>query len=108
MKKLITATFIVFAALSLCMVSCARQPSAKRSQKIIKSYFNKYGKEYPETIYGKNTIDSIEITSQQEVHKHLVAIEAFVTMKDGNVRRIYATIEKGPMGWRFVSWENAS
>lgn len=95
-------------AASLLIVSCARQPSYKRSSKIINHYFEKYGKKYPDTIYSKNAVTSVEITSQEEIHKHLIAVEAFITLKDGTVQRIHATIERGPIGWRFVSWENAS
>jgi len=102
-----TAIIILIAA-SFLMASCARQPSQARSMSIIKHHFKKYGKEYPDTIYGKSVINDVEITSQEEIHKHLVAVEAFLTLKDGTVKRVYVSIEKGPLGWRFVSWENAS
>ena len=87
--------------------SCARQPSSARSEKIIKSHFKKYGKKFKQSDYGSNPVDKVEVRSQQEIHKKLVAIEAFITLKDGTVKLIHATVEKGPIGWRFVSWENA-
>ena len=93
---------------SVMMTSCARQPSYKRSQRIVKKFFKKYGKEYKKTVYGQSKVESVEVLSQQEVHKDLVGIEAFITLEDGTVRRIHATVEVGPVGWRFVSWENAS
>lgn len=102
--KLIT---ILLIALSF-VTSCARMPSAKRSQSVIKHYFKKYAKKYPDSIYGKSPIKDIEITKQSEIHKHLVSAESFVTFTDGTVERIYTTLEMGPVGWRFISWENAT
>ena len=95
-------------ATSVMATSCARQPSYKSSQKIIKRYFKKYGKKYQETVYGSSKIGSVEVISQQEIHKDLVAIQAFITLEDGTVRRVHVTVEDGPTGWRFLSWENAS
>ncbi len=93
--------------LAVCLVSCAREPKPGTSAKLIRKYFKKYGKEFPQTVYGKSKLEEVEITGQAEIHKGLVAVESFVTLEDGTVRRIYATIEKGPFGWwKFVSWEN--
>jgi type IV secretory pathway component VirB8 len=102
----IVRTAAIAIALALCFTACARMPSTAKSAKVIKKYFNKYGKKYPDTEYGKNRVQEVEITDRQEIHKHFVAVESFVTLKDGTIRRIYATLEKGPLGWRFVSWEN--
>ncbi len=90
------------------VTACARQPSEQRSTKLIQKYFKKYGKKYPETIYGSSTVNEVDVTGQQEIHKHLVSVDAFLTLDDGTVQRIFATLEKGSFGWRFVSWENAS
>jgi hypothetical protein len=108
MKRLLALVLGVVFSLSFFAAGCARQPSEKRSAKIISSYFEDYGKKYKDTVYGQSPVETVELTRKYEIRKHLVAVEAFLTMKDGNVRRIHATIEKGPMGWRFVSWENAS
>ena len=89
--------------------ACARMPRPKTSAKLIRKHFKKYGKEYPTTVYGKSKVAEVEVTDQSEIHKNLVAVESFVTLKDGTVRRIYATVEKGPFGWwKFVSWENVA
>lgn len=118
MKKEIKIHFIInlsskclAAFLIVCMLflfpACARQPEAKRSSKIIQSYFKKYAKKYPTSIYGTSGgVKEVEIMNQKEIHKHLVAVQAFLTLKDGSVERINATVERGPTGWRFVSWEN--
>lgn len=104
-SKLLIALFISF---SLLITGCARQPSEKRTTNIIKGYFKKYSKKYPDTIYGQSPLETVEITKKQEIHKNLVAVQAFITLKDGTVKRIHVTVEKSPLGWRFISWENAS
>jgi len=105
MKMLVV---LVICLSTFSAASCARQPSHVKSAKIIKSYFKKYGRRYPKTIYGKTHISNIDIISEGEIHKGLVSVEAFITMNDGTVRRIRMTIKKGSFGWRYVSWENAS
>lgn len=90
------------------LIGCARVPSTKRTSHIINTYFKKYGKKYHDTVYGKSHVKEVDVRSIQEIHKHLVAVEAFITMESGDVTRISATIEKGPLGWRFISWENSS
>jgi hypothetical protein len=104
----IIRTAAIAIALALCFTACARMPTPAKSAKVIKKHFKKYGKKYPDTVYGKSKVQEVDITDQQEIHKHFVAVESFVTLEDGTVRRIYATLEKYPFGWRFVSWENVS
>ncbi|MFA4875302.1 MAG: hypothetical protein WC956_01050 [bacterium] len=102
--------FLIALAVSIALMGagCARMPTQKRSANVIKSYLHKYGKKFPETPYGKPGVKEVEVTGRQEIHKHLVAVESFVTLKDGAVQRVNATLEKGPLGWRFISWENAT
>lgn len=107
MKKIFKASCLLLIA-SLMLAGCARMPTAKRSAHLIKHHFKKYAKKYPATSYGKAGVKEVEITGQQEIHKHYVAVESFVTLGDGSVQRVDATLEKGPLGWRFVSWENES
>lgn len=108
MRYIVRTTAILLFLLIAFTTSCARMPSTERSAKILRSSFKKYGKKYPDTVYGKSHVKEVEITSRTEVHKHLVSVEAFITLEDGTVQRIYATVERGPMGWRFISWENAT
>lgn len=107
-KKNFFTLIIVFLTASFVCTSCARHPSTKQCAKLIKHHFHKYGKKYRDTIYGKNEVKDVDVTSEQEIHKRLVAVEAFITLSDGTVQRINATIQKSPVGWRFVSWENAT
>ena len=104
MKRRLGCTLMILAALTIC-ASCARVPSNSRSASILKSHFKKYGKKYPATPYGQHKVTDVEVSSQSEIHKGMVAVEAFVTFDDGNLQRVYATLERGPVGWRFVSWE---
>lgn len=97
----------IIAIFGLCFVSCARLPKPETSARLIRKHFKKYGKKFPQTVYGQSKVSEVEITDQSEIHKHLVAVESFVTLENATVRRIYATVEKGPFGWwKFVSWEN--
>ena len=106
MNKTIKLTFI-FMILSAFFVSgCARMPTAKKSTSLIQKHFKKYGKKYPGTIYGKSKLKEVDINSQSEIHKHLIEVEAFITLEDGSVQRIHVTIVKAPLGWKFLSWEN--
>ena len=108
MNRTIRIMAVAVVALSLLVASCARMPSEKRTATIIHKYFDKYGKKFPETPFGKSKVGQVDILGRQEIHKHLVAVESFVTLKDSTVERINATIKRTPLGWRFVSWENAT
>lgn len=108
MNRIARTALIVVIALGLAASSCARLPTAKISSKIIKKHFKHYAKKYPDSVYGKAKVNEVEVTGIQEIHKNMVATEAFITLGGGQVQRIHATVERGPMGWRFLSWENAS
>ena len=107
-KRHIKTFALAFLVLALLAGGCARVPTEKNSAKIIQKFFTKYGKKYPETAFGKGKVGQVDITSRQEIHKHLVAVDAFITTKDGNVQRVNTTLGKGPFGWKFISWENAT
>ncbi len=107
MKRTLKISALIILAAFL-VVGCARTPQPKTSAKLIKKYFKKYGKKYPTTIYGQNRVKEVEITGQEEIHRHLVALNSFLTLQNGEVQRIHVTLEKGPFGWKFVSWELAA
>ena len=108
MKRILRLAALLMAAGLLLGASCARQPQEKQSAKMLRKYFTTYGKKYPTTAYGQSKISEVDILGQQEIHKGLVAVEAFLTMEDGSVQRVHATLRKTPVGWRFSSWENAT
>lgn len=98
-------------AITLMMILAAcggRVPKPATSQKIIHHFFKKYAKKYPTTIYGQNGVKKVEVESTTEIRKKFAAVEAYVVLGDGNLRKINASVEKGPFGWRFVSWEDAT
>lgn len=106
MKKRHVALFI---ALMMVLAACGgRVPKPATSQKVIHKYFKKYAKKYPATEYGQYGVTKVEVEGQQEIRKHFAAVEAFITLGDGNLKKINVTEEKGPFGWRFVSWEDAT
>lgn len=107
MKRTLKISALIVLAAFL-VAGCARTPQPKTSAKLIKKHFKKYGKKYPSTIYGQNRVKEVEITGQEEIHKHLVALDSFLTLQNGEVQRIHVTLEKGPFGWKFVSWELAA
>lgn len=83
-----------------------RLPKPSTSEKIIHRYFKKYAKKYHTTEYGMAGVTKVEVESQTEIRKNFAAIEAFITLGDGNLKKIAVSVEKGPFGWRFVSWED--
>lgn len=95
------------ALLAILSISCARVPSPTRSSKLIQKHFKKYAKKYSDSVYGASGgVKEVEVLKQKEIHKNLVTVESFITLGDGQVQRIHATVQRGPFGWRFVSWEN--
>ena len=108
MKRILAISACLIFALGALGSGCARQPEQKKSAKLMRNYFQKYGKKYPNTPFGQSRVDSVDILGQKEIHKGLVAVESFLTFKDGTVQRVQATIKRTPLGWRFSSWENAT
>lgn len=104
-KRIAALIFVLIFALSACG---GRVPKPKTSRKVIQKYFKKYAKKYPTTIYGQNGVAKVEVEDQQEIHKKFVSVEAYVVLGDGNLRKIIASVQKGPFGWKFVSWEDAT
>ena len=106
MKKRNIAFLIMFA---MILTACGgRLPNPLRSQHIIEHFFKRYTKKYPDTIYGQNRVTKVEVTNQMEIHKKFATVEAYITLGDGSLRKINATVEKESFGWRFISWEDAT
>jgi len=104
-KKII----VIVMGLAFWITACdGRLPTTARSQAILRKHFNHYGKEYKESPFGKKKVTNIEILKMEEIHKHLVALVSFLTIEGPEVFKVRVVIEKGPFGWRYVSWENLS
>lgn len=90
---------------------CAKRlPSERKTTHLIREYFNNYAKEYNQSSFGNKKVKNVEVLSIKELHKNFITAQAFVTMAGENVDvyKVRVTIEKGPFGWRYVSWENLS
>lgn len=72
----------------------------------MQKYFKKYSKEYPESILGKYPVIGIEILHTEEIHKDLVASYAILALNNGMGIQTRFVVQKKPLGWRAVSWEN--
>ena len=83
-----------------------RLPSTARTQGIIRHHFNHYGKKYKTSPFGKKKVTNVELLKVEEIHKNLIAVQSFVTIEGPEVFKVRVVIEKGPFGWRYVSWEN--
>lgn len=98
---------IAFVIMAVLISGCAqRLPQPKRAEKLIFHYFHHYAKKYPTTAFGQFPVMKVEFISQQEIHKHLTTVDAYLTLKNGDIRKISATLEKRALLWRFRSWEN--
>ena len=84
---------------------CARKPEAKVAERKIHKFFLKYGKKFPDTVYGKNPVTEVDISSQEEIHKNLVASEAYISLSGGDMQKISATLERRFIRWKVISWE---
>lgn len=97
---------LITAVMILSVTSCARMPKAKTAEKKIYKFFHKYGKKYPDTIYGTMPVKSVEVTDMEEIHKHFISADAFLMLGETEVAKINATLERKALRWRVVSWEN--
>ncbi|MDZ4224687.1 MAG: hypothetical protein U1D33_02140, partial [bacterium] len=96
---------VCLTALSACG---GRLPSSSRSTSLIRKHFNQYGREYKQSPFGGKKVANVEILQINEIHKKLVSVIAFVTLSGSEVFKVRVTLEKGPFGWRYASWENLS
>lgn len=101
-------TIALFIALAFTLCACGRLPSPSRSQDLIYGHFKKYAKKYKDTVYGQQGIKKVEIDAQREIRKHFAAVDAYVTLNDGTLKKIHASLQKKSLGWRFISWEDAT
>ena len=106
--------FSILLLLFTATACAARLPSPTRTTQLIRHHFNGYAKEYETSIFGKKKVANIEILKMEEIHKHFISVQAFVTMQGPatetssgtDVHKVLVQIEKGPFGWRYVAWEN--
>lgn len=101
--------FVIFACFFgfLILFGCAhRLPKENSAGKIIERHFHKYGKKFKETDFGKYKVKDVQVIDISEIHKNMAAVTANVILNEGPTPRVRCVLEKKPLGWRFISWEN--
>lgn len=102
--NLVLSLFLLFP-----LIACAaRAPSQARVTRLVRHHFNEYAKKYKTSPFGNKKVMQVELLNIKEIRKHSVAAEAFVTLQGPEVFKVRVTLEKGPFGWRTLSWENLS
>lgn len=99
--------FIALGIISAIFLSCGgRIPSPKTASGIIQHHFHKYGKKYKDSIFGYSDVKNVQIDSINEIHKHYVAVMAYINLINGDSVKARVTLQKKTFGWQYVSWEN--
>lgn len=102
MRKTIPTLFLV-----LSLTSCGgRLPSPKTAHHIITKQFQKYGKKYQESDFGKYRLKKAEIFEIHEIQKNLAEVLAYAHLEGDRTYRVRFTLQKKPFGWRSLAWEN--
>jgi len=96
---LIALTFIAGGA------ACARKPEVKVAERKIHKFFLKYGKKFPKTEYGLHPVTDVDVSSQEEIHKNLIASEAYLSLSGGDMQKVSVTLERRFIRWKVISWE---
>ena len=106
MRKYLSIFLVLsFVAALSVTTGCARRPTPNRVRSLSSHHFKKYGKKYPETIYGQHKVESIDIISSEELHKYLVAVVLGLTFDDQSSQEVRMTLERKSFGWQMLSWE---
>ncbi|MBU0706688.1 hypothetical protein KJ807_05750 [Patescibacteria group bacterium] len=105
MKKIILIIVLILLP-TFTLQGCARAPKKSTAERVILKYYKKYGKKYPETIYGQYPVKEVEVTESHEIHKHMIEATAFITFKNDELKRVSVTIERPNYWWKVVSWED--
>ncbi len=91
--------------LLLFAFACARTPTTRTSEHVVKRYFHKYGNKFDASDFGKYKIEEVRVLDIKEIHKHLVAATAEVKLHEGPIYTVRCMLQKKTLGWRLISWE---
>ncbi len=98
-----------FSALILIVLlssSCTgRIPSPTVAHKSVTKYFQKYGKKYKESDFGKHPVQKVEIVKVEGIQKDLAQAEAYTYLQEGPVYWVRVILQKKTFGWKSISWE---
>lgn len=101
-KKTVALVFLVMFVIASCG---GRTPSPQSAHGKVQKHFQKYGKKYKESDFGRSRLERVEIGSVREIQKRLAEVEAYAYLADGTVYRVRVTLRKKTFGWRVISWE---
>ena len=100
LSGLLILAFLVSLALSGVEGCGGRLPSPKTAHKVIQKHFQKYGRKYKESDFGKHPVEKVEIFEVTEVQKDLAEALAYVALEGGSTVRRRVTLRKEPTGSR--------
>lgn len=101
-KRILLGLTILFLS-----AGCAqRAPSPQTAHTKLTKYFQKYGKKYKNSEFGRHPVGKIEIASVREIQKKLAEADAYVALLNGPTYGVRAIFERKALGWKIVSWEN--
>lgn len=103
--NLFTSVLVTGLLLLTSSAYAARLPKEKTAEKVIYNHFQKYGHKHKEGDFGTYEPETVEAKNIEEIHKHLVAVEADVKLRAGPIYRIRCILEKKSLRWKLVSWE---
>ena len=99
---------IILLCLFICStVACGgSRPSSKSAQKIARSHFKSYGKQFNNTPFANSNVDSITVNAIEPVSNKVVNTDTIIHFSDGRLARTLLRMEhRFPTGWRVTSWE---
>ncbi len=72
---------------------------------LVTKYFQKYGKKYKESDFGKHPVQKVEIVKVEGIQKDLAQAEAYTYLQEGPVYWVRVILQKKTFGWKSISWE---
>lgn len=104
-RKIIVAFCLLVSFLFVSSAYAARMPKEKNAQRVVQNYFHRYGHKFKESEFGRNKIEYVRILDMEEIHKHLVAIEAEIKFIEGPIVNVRCNLNRKTLGWKLVTWE---
>lgn len=104
MKKPLAS--LILALFLVSSVSCGgRAPSPQTAHKRTTNHFQKYGKKYKESDFGRHKLEKVEIAAVREIQKKMAEADAYAYLADGIVYKVRVILQKKTFGWKVISWE---
>lgn len=106
-SRMMTRLLMLLIIGCLLLPACAgRQPTLARSTALVQRHFHKYGKKFPDSLFGQHKVSKLAVLHVQEIHKYYVHVIADLALDHGVIVRVQVAVERrAPTGWRVVAWE---